>query len=561
MNFNKLCKLILENAPETKEQQQERLDREKSFLSGELAAPEGVFKNSDKNKKPLDRWQWDWTKEVKADPETKGKSGEGFQAMKRVYKVLNNAFRLLENDTDFSKRVLSMSNDMDKKRQSYGRITVEDENGKMKTFDEENVMKIFPGNIAKYAGEEETRRANIAYLETLKRNTENLSDIAGIDKQLKKAEAERQEYENKLNTAQNIYNQVLERTNEIEEVNKSLNDQKMEAFKYYLKSTAEQLLLDNEQKLADESKLQDLSQLDWESTPKGMQEKMNMLRALASEDSTINPILAYLDIYDTRYSEREAELRDQELNANVNITKVRDYNSLPFVQLVNLYNNMKYNEKFGFKPHKLAPVAMDSDEKSDGAYIELKKVLDSIDNEETWTSKIIKNKKYIEDLIDMLSLTDSQRQNIKGYTKTMWSDATGRTKINTAQLMLQELNKYRKQLSENVSNSFDSYISSIMESMEFDHDDYEIDMIELLEKKSTKCTGPTKKASSDRKGKKWTKCARQSDGSYKRIHWGQAGVRVTGKSGNTKRKKSFRARHKCSTAKPGTPKAAACADW
>ncbi len=561
MNFNKLCKLILENAPETKEQQQERLDREKSFLSGELAAPEGVFKNSDKNKKPLDRWQWDWTKEVKADPETKGKSGEGFQAMKRVYKVLNNAFRLLENDTDFSKRVLSMSNDMDKKRQSYGRITVEDENGKMKTFDEENVMKIFPGNIAKYAGEEETRRANIAYLETLKRNTENLSDIAGIDKQLKKAEAERQEYENKLNTAQNIYNQVLERTNEIEEVNKSLNDQKMEAFKYYLKSTAEQLLLDNEQKLADESKLQDLSQLDWESTPKGMQEKMNMLRALASEDSTINPILAYLDIYDTRYSEREAELRDQELNANVNITKVRDYNSLPFVQLVNLYNNMKYNEKFGFKPHKLAPVAMDSDEKSDEAYIELKKVLDSINNEDEWINKVIKNRKYVEDLVDMLALTDSQKQNIKGYTKTMWSDATGRTKINTAQLMLQELNKYRKQLSENVSNSFDSYISSIMESMEFDHDDYEIDMIELLEKKSARCTGPTKKASSDRKGKKWTKCARQSDGSYKRIHWGQAGVRVTGKSGNTKRKKSFKKRHGCSSAKAGTPKAMACKDW
>jgi len=186
--------------------------------------------------------------------------------MKRIYKVLNNAFRLLENDTDFSKRVLSMSNDMDKKRQSYGRITLEDENGKMKTFDEENVMKIFPGNIAKYAGEEETRRAKIAYLETVKKNTEKPSELAAIDRELNEIETERQEYENKLNTAQNIYNQVLERTNEIEETNKALNDQKMEAFKYYLKSTAEQLLLDNEQKLADESKLQDLSELNWEDT-------------------------------------------------------------------------------------------------------------------------------------------------------------------------------------------------------------------------------------------------------------------------------------------------------
>jgi hypothetical protein len=91
-------------------------------------------------------------------------------------------------------------------------------------------------------------------------------------------------------------------------------------------------------------------------------------------------------------------------------------------------------------------------------------------------------------------------------------------------------------------NKFDLLVSSILEE-------------------AARCTKATKKTHSDRKGKKWTKCARQSDGSYKRIHWGQAGVRVTGKSGNTKRKKSFRARHKCSSAKPGTPQYQACKDW
>ena len=86
-------------------------------------------------------------------------------------------------------------------------------------------------------------------------------------------------------------------------------------------------------------------------------------------------------------------------------------------------------------------------------------------------------------------------------------------------------------------------------------------LVEEILEEAGKCTGPTKKTSSDRKGKKWTKCAKQSDGSYKRIHWGQKGVRVTGKSGNTKRKKAFRARHKCSSAKAGSPKAMACKDW
>lgn len=73
-----------------------------------------------------------------------------------------------------------------------------------------------------------------------------------------------------------------------------------------------------------------------------------------------------------------------------------------------------------------------------------------------------------------------------------------------------------------------------------------------------KCDGPTEKASSDAKGKKWQKCVKNPDGKgYVRKHWGQAGVRVKPKT----KGKSFRARHGCSDAKAGTPKALACADW
>lgn len=82
-----------------------------------------------------------------------------------------------------------------------------------------------------------------------------------------------------------------------------------------------------------------------------------------------------------------------------------------------------------------------------------------------------------------------------------------------------------------------------------------------LNEKNAKCTKATKKASSTSKGKKWMKCVKSDSGGYKRIHWGQKGAKVTGKSGNTKRKKSFRARHKCSTAKANTPRGQACKDW
>jgi hypothetical protein len=87
-------------------------------------------------------------------------------------------------------------------------------------------------------------------------------------------------------------------------------------------------------------------------------------------------------------------------------------------------------------------------------------------------------------------------------------------------------------------------------------------IVENILTEAARCTGPTKKTSSDRKGKKYMQCVKNPNGKgYKRVHFGQKGVKVTGKSGNTKRKKSFRARHKCSTAKLGTAKYLSCKNW
>ena len=119
--------------------------------------------------------------------------------------------------------------------------------------------------------------------------------------------------------------------------------------------------------------------------------------------------------------------------------------------------------------------------------------------------------------------------------------------------------KCRKVGAKNWGNSKKEQIRSIVEDELTQL--LEIEEETLDEKKNSKCTKVTKKASSTRKGKKWMKCVKSDSGGYKRIHWGQAGVRVTGKSGNTKRKKSFKARHGCKGAKANTPKGQACKDW
>jgi hypothetical protein len=80
----------------------------------------------------------------------------------------------------------------------------------------------------------------------------------------------------------------------------------------------------------------------------------------------------------------------------------------------------------------------------------------------------------------------------------------------------------------------------------------------LLEKHNKPCTRVTKQQSSTRKDKKYMRCVRV-DGKLKRVHYGDPNLRI--KKSNPNKRRAFRARHKCSTAKPGTARALSCQNW
>jgi len=80
----------------------------------------------------------------------------------------------------------------------------------------------------------------------------------------------------------------------------------------------------------------------------------------------------------------------------------------------------------------------------------------------------------------------------------------------------------------------------------------------IVEKKQHRCTKVTGQQASTRKDKKYMRCTRVG-GKLKRVHYGDPHLRI--KKSNPKRRKSFRARHKCSTAKPGTAKYFSCKNW
>ena len=101
-------------------------------------------------------------------------------------------------------------------------------------------------------------------------------------------------------------------------------------------------------------------------------------------------------------------------------------------------------------------------------------------------------------------------------------------------------------------NNFDTKVQSLLKEFT------ETFPVEVQEKKGARCTKVTGQTSSTRADKKYMRCARVN-GTLKRVHYGDPNLRI--KKSNPARRKSFRARHKCSTAKPGTAKYFSCKNW
>jgi hypothetical protein len=372
----------------------------------------------------------------------------------------------------------------------------------------------------------------------------------------------------------NLYDYV----SKISAYNENINDTCIEKFKNAVMESANGILKSEFEKFDPNSV--DAKQIDWDSNMPTRGDVYKMLTSLATPN---NPIFKFIEKLDMSYLDErgsEDETRgavrhniDRAMSDNENITIIRDKESLPFFTIAQYLKTVSivrmpisspittesfreaYRQFF-----KLCNIGRESQWNNGAFKMRLKKLLGIDLGMNVQTGDNFNMGAAIPDFdkleIDKYINSPYDDKGVKSFKKLL---SMVDSRLKGAFPRQFESLKPKLQKGGEINESFDELASKYASSFNLDINDFLIDLQEVNTLLESKCTGPTKKASSDRKGKKWTKCARQPDGSYKRIHWGQAGVRV-GKD-NPKRRKSFRARHKCSSAKSGSPKAAACADW
>ena len=165
--------------------------------------------------------------------------------------------------------------------------------------------------------------------------------IAALDKKIEKNQEE-------LAT-------VTDRTTKIQSNNEENNDLAIEEFKRQVNVSAGKIKdslgeeIKELQMIEDEGieDLDNVMDIDWSNIPPNFKSKVKMLDNLESTDPSVNPIFGYIDSFNNWYYEfsddgdrsRVKDLDPREFNPQLNITKIRDYMSLPFVRLMSIYSS------------------------------------------------------------------------------------------------------------------------------------------------------------------------------------------------------------------------------
>ena len=299
-----------------------------------------------------------------------------------------------------------------------------------------------------------------------------------IDELTKKVEANKAEWE-----------ELTARTQQIEENNQKNNDYALEQFKHLITSSARKLGMKLRNESSNKERLKDLSQIQWDTSlaSADTKTKIAMLDSLASPDPNINPVLGYVERFASSYygdvgeggeAIHVKELDSREFNPQLNISKTRDYNNLPFVRLLRIYSAIRE----GAKNPQIPLVGVDMDQHN-LAYEALKTALTAEAKkkpmEREWGDRIFKSAMVIH--IKDLAIPDKEKQDLYDWLNKPWS--VNKRGFTMPMQLMSRIDSYCKDVKKAQklqSESFDRYYDKIIREVAYDDDDFKLDMVEIL---------------------------------------------------------------------------------
>lgn len=450
-----------------------------------------------------------------------GPSDKGSRDFASVIGLLGKSFQILKNDEVFQDQMKGIMNGFKRNRHQISGY-------------QESVLKSKPRTIDNSWGEI-NRLIKVVNNPDMKNRSDHADYVAELDE----ARTNKDKHQAELD-------KVSKEVEDVAEKNEELNQEYLEQLLTVIRHTTKRLYIQHTKTLEElggdyDTGVLSLSEVDFDKLQKDLvksaEAQLQLLEMLMSSDDKINPLLIFLELQENHYDDAKNRFYQVKNGDNYSVTIEQLYRNLPLFSLINYFSHTILKS-----PAITLSKKQDKRTKSgsiEGSMIER---LGDIKTEAQYDA--IKP-----ELVSYLNtLTISQKDQLITVANGPFIARKGAA--NAAVKIRSSL------VSSNITESFDEMAERLLSESSIDENDFKINLVELI---GEKCTGPTKKTSSDRKNKKYMKCDKQTDGSYKKIHWGEKGVRVGG--GNSKRAKAFRKRHKCKDAKPGSAKALSCSNW
>lgn len=529
MKFEKLVRLVSESGfrpNSNKSQGGSRFHRAQTASGPAQFSSSSVGKNDNpETQTPMSRWEFDPTL-------MSGKSGAATES--KLWKSMMGSVGLLLNDDFFDKQVKKISKVFNDGLDSYKNIKGFDEDGAPVKYDEENQLEKLERNQTKYRGDLESFRqkikdlnvqinrtqlspsekhdmhTNIGALEGRRKSREELmskhpkykakyepeikeldakldrlrerySDATMSDAALKHIKSEHfdltskfEDRTKKLEKTTEELEALYDRINTINTKNEAANEKAVNGFVDLVKYTAKSLADENRSKLTTPVNVNSLSQINWDDVnPQKLQDTIARLDALASDDANVNPILGYLERFERQYEDVDFDA-GKALDKNVNISKMRDRNRLPFMVLLRIYNSLNMKKAFPIDSGVESVEHLDS-------YGELADYIGSMKANtaaavSAWNDP--QEKAKLTAMINGLALPTQSKTNILSMLNRPWS--VSRSGFNNYSQLLSSIDADLKRFKPR-NESFDVFASRILNESWFDRDDFMIDTMEILD--------------------------------------------------------------------------------